>query len=701
MPLPLIFLKCVGKAVAKYIGNQLGFGVGGDVAADIWESWCKERAAQERVAEMEALAQAAVSVMRVAVAEVVQEVAGDKLDALQQAVANYLLQIPAAVRRTLRRPADPSGRTAPPAFRLEKADDLLPLLPERTARFRPGDRPLPGVDWELEELLGVGGFGEVWKARNPHFDAMPPVALKFCLDPAAKDRLLHHEAAVLNQVMRQGKRPGIVALEHTYLSADPPCLEYEFIAGGDLACLIREWHKQPLGRDHGERVLRAMHALATTMAYAHRLRPAIVHRDLKPANILVEQEAGNRLALRIADFGIGGVMAEQAIARTRVGASRELIPATALRGAYTPLYASPQQIAGGPPDPRDDVHALGVIWLQMLTGQLSAGRPSGTRWMQRLQEQEVPAEAVALLAACVEEDPADRPADAGELAERLAELLPAAPAVAAAQPVDPPITRGPQIETLKAIANSIGMRLMRLPAGPFLMGSPDPEPERSNDEGPRHRVTITRLFYIDVYPLTQQAYAAVMGSNPAEFIAARGGGPNHPVEQVSWDDAVEFCRRLSALPAEVRSGRRYRLPTEAEWEYACRAGAITASAFGDALGSERANFDGHSPYGGAPKGKYLQRTTPVGSYPSNAWGLYDMHGNVWEWCADWYGERYYGRSPGSDPAGPDDGDKRVVRGGSWNNNGRSCRSANRYKYKPSHKSGNVGFRVVAELAARD
>jgi formylglycine-generating enzyme required for sulfatase activity len=551
------------------------------------------------------------------------------------------------------------------------------------------------VDWELVELLGVGGFGEVWKARNPHFDAVPPVALKFCTDPAARERLLRHEAAVLNQVLRQGRHPGIVALRQTYLSADPPCLEYEFVDGPDLAAVLRAWHHPQPAADLPDRAARLVRELAGIVAFAHRLNPAVVHRDLKPANVLLggwvvgslggyQTDGTDRHTQppihpttqrpMITDFGIGGAAAAQP-------------QVTAARGAYTPLYAAPQQQRGDPPDVRDDVFALGVIWFQALTGDLAAGRPGGARWPARLRERGVPAAQVDLLAACLEEEPTDRPADAGVLAASLEKTLaPAAVVPAAPLPV--------REEPADRVINGVGMAFVRLPAGTFWMGSPANEPERGSDEGPRRKVTIRRPFYLAVHPVTQAQFLAVCGRNPAAFAPGRGGALTHPVEMVAWDEAGEFCQRLGERPEERQAGRTYRLPTEAEWEYACRAGTATAFAFGPGLASTQANFDGGRPGGGAARGPYLQRTTPIGSYPANAWGLYDMLGNVWEWCQDWYDPDYYRKGPPADPPGPERGDRRVVRGGAWNSHGKGCRCASRYGYRPEHRGNHLGFRVV-------
>jgi uncharacterized protein (TIGR02996 family) len=263
------------------------------------------------------------------------------------------------------------------------------------------------------------------------------------------------------------------------------------------------------------------------------------------------------------------------------------------------------------------------------------------------------------------------------------------------------------------LTNSVGMQLALIPPGVFLMGSPDSEVERQRDEAPQHEVGISRPFYLGVYPVTQGQWQRVMGrwwqrltgSNPSWFCASGGGKDevrgldtrDFPVECVSWEEAVAFCGKLSELPEERRAKRRYRLPTEAEWEYACRGGAPSSTPFhfGNSLCSSQANFDGNHPYGAVARGPFLQRPTEVGAYQvSNGFGLYDLHGNVWEWCADWYGEHYYAGSPRLDPPGPSEGSGRVVRGGSWSHSGQLCRSADRYGHAPGVRYAYIGFRVA-------
>jgi len=228
--------------------------------------------------------------------------------------------------------------------------------------------------------------------------------------------------------------------------------------------------------------------------------------------------------------------------------------------------------------------------------------------------------------------------------------------------------------------------------GTFTMGSPSTEKDRGSNEGPQTQVTLTKGYWMGKYEVTQREYQVVMGSNPSYFT----GDLDRPVEQVTWNDATNYCVKLTASErssGRLPSGYAYRLPTEAEWEYACRAGTTTATAFGNSLSSTQANFDGNYPYNGAAEGPWLRCTTKVGSYAPNAWGLYDMHGNVYEWCMDWYQDSLPEGSV-TDPRGPSSGSNRVIRGGSWSHYGRYCRSALRYGNSPGGRHGSVGFRVV-------
>jgi len=240
-----------------------------------------------------------------------------------------------------------------------------------------------------------------------------------------------------------------------------------------------------------------------------------------------------------------------------------------------------------------------------------------------------------------------------------------------------------------------------IPAGTFVMGSPASEPARFSSEGPQTTVTISRGFWMGKYEVTQGEYLAVMGSNPSSFT----GDLSRPVERVSWHDAVAYCAALTARErgaGRLPAGNGYRLPTEAEWEYACRAGTTTPFHYGSALRSVMANFYGYYEYppcGGEidwcynASGTDLGRTTSVGSYAPNVWGLYDMHGNVWEWCQDWWSGSLPGGSV-TDPQGSPTGSGRVIRGGSWYNSASYCRSALRYNYYPTYRNYVVGFRVV-------
>ena len=227
--------------------------------------------------------------------------------------------------------------------------------------------------------------------------------------------------------------------------------------------------------------------------------------------------------------------------------------------------------------------------------------------------------------------------------------------------------------------------LKYVPGGEFLMGSPEGEQDRSDNEK-QTRVTLTSHYWMGETEVTQGQWEAVMGSNPSNF-----KGATLPVEQVSHDDAVAFLGKLNAQ-SRPASGWRWALPSEAQWERACRGGTETVFSFGDSLDSAQANFNGNYPYGNGKKGPHLEKKVAVKSYAANGYGLYDMHGNVYEWCADWYGETLPG---GVDPHGPQTGSFRVFRGGSWSNFGGGCRSAYRVSHSPVYRGNALGFRLAA------
>lgn len=241
------------------------------------------------------------------------------------------------------------------------------------------------------------------------------------------------------------------------------------------------------------------------------------------------------------------------------------------------------------------------------------------------------------------------------------------------------------------LPSGVKLEMVKIPSGSFMMGSPNSEKDRNPDESPQHRVTIGYEFYMGKFEVTQAQWQAVMGSNPSNFKNC----DECPAEQVSWNDAKEFIKKLNAL----NDGFTYRLPSEAEWEYACRAGTTTAFSFGDSLSSTQANFDGNYPYGNASKGEYKGKTTPVGSYQPNAFGLYDMHGNVWEWVEDIYQDSYNGlAADGSANVSIGDSSRRVLRGGSWLLNGFFLRSSNRGWNSAGDRDNFNGFRVCAVSA---
>jgi formylglycine-generating enzyme required for sulfatase activity len=244
------------------------------------------------------------------------------------------------------------------------------------------------------------------------------------------------------------------------------------------------------------------------------------------------------------------------------------------------------------------------------------------------------------------------------------------------------------------MTNSIGMKLVLIKPGKFLMGSPKDEEGRYDSEGPQHEVEITKSFYMGMSPVTQAEYERITGKNPSWF-SKQGGGKDKvnnldtsqfPVEKVAWAEAVAYCESLTREDTKRPKGWAYGLPTEAEWEYACRAGTKTAYSFGNDPNRLREYAWGVENSG--------NRTHAVGTRKANPLGLYDLHGNVYQWCADWYGGSYYAHSPRKDPKGPDNGEYRVLRGSAWDGDPRKCRAGYRDSGVPGVRGSVVGFRVV-------
>ena len=247
-------------------------------------------------------------------------------------------------------------------------------------------------------------------------------------------------------------------------------------------------------------------------------------------------------------------------------------------------------------------------------------------------------------------------------------------------------SQGNARQKIENLGNDIKLEIVYTPGGSFIMGSPEDEAKRNRSEGPQHQVTL-QPFYMSKYPITQNQYQAIMGNNPSKF-----KGANRPVEKVNWYHATEFCQKLSE-----KTGKNYRLPSESQWEYACRAGTTTPFYFGETITSKLVNYDCDYTYADAPKGKYRKETTNVGIFLPNAFGLYDMHGNVWEWCADEWHINYDGAPTDGSVWLDGDKDRSPLRGGSWADVPDNCRSAIRLNYYWRDALSNAtGFRVVCD-----
>ncbi len=380
--------------------------------------------------------------------------------------------------------------------------------------------------------------------------------------------------------------------------------------------------------------------IAEGLAEAHKR--GIVHRDIKPANILIRKDPqpGQGQGVLV-DFGLAGVVDPHS------------------RGAgYTALFAAPEQIRHGESDCRSDVYSLAATIYHCLLYREADKRG---RFKASLLPADVPTDMRNLFQRCLDNDPEERPQDAAAFLKEWRKPQTVKP---------PPPPRVGEPKPFEVITNKLGMKFAWILPGGFRMGSD----YGHSDEKPIHCATLSKGFFMGVHPVTQAHWEAVMGSNPSHF-----KGADRPVETVTWNDCQNFCERLAK-----QMGKAVRLPTEAEWEYACRAGTTTENYCG--------NFEAALKKVGWHNGNSKSETHPVGQLPPNPWGLYDMYGNVWEWCQDWHGP--YPKGDVVDYTGDKASENRVLRGGSWNKPHGFCRAAARFGLAPSVRWNDVGCRVV-------
>jgi len=492
------------------------------------------------------------------------------------------------------------------------------------------------------EPLGSGGMGEVWKATD--IELGTSIAIKVLPPVMARDKEaienLKHEAMIGQQLTH----PNICRLYGFHTEGNLKFIVMEYINGQTLKELLAQQEDRKLSWEELEPTALQV---AAALDYAHnatykdasgRMVKGVLHRDIKLANIMITEDDQAKLM----DFGI---------AREIHNTMTQLTGRT----SQTPMYASPEQFKGEQMTAASDIYSFTAVLYECLAGHPLVS-PHGDLSYQILQREFEPLASQSqiinkALETGLSKKTQDRPNTAKGLVHltktELAARPEREPVVAVApfgaqkakeyQKLTAEALRVPVEKTIE-LGKGIKMEFVLIPSGEFIMGSPSNEEGRDRDEGPQHRVRISKGFYMGQTEVTQSQWRSVMSTKPSRF-----KGNNLPVEQVPWNDAVEFCKKLSQ-----RKGKTYRLPTEAEWEYACRAGTSTPFNTGSTISTSQANYNGNFTYGSGQKGVDRQKTTEVGSFAPNSFGLYDMHGNVWEWCSDWYDIRV----PTSHPALP-------------------------------------------------
>ncbi|MEI6369847.1 MAG: bifunctional serine/threonine-protein kinase/formylglycine-generating enzyme family protein [Nostocales cyanobacterium ELA608] len=528
------------------------------------------------------------------------------------------------------------------------------------------------------KILGEGGFGRTFQALDEKRLNTPCVIKQFLPQQAGSialqkaTELFKQESKRLQEL---GKHPQIPDLLAFFPEDGRLYLIQEFIDGQNL---LQELQNKGTLKEPEIKTL--LEKLLPVLEFIHDNQ--VIHRDIKLENIIKSKNG----TLFLIDFGVSKETTGSIL--TRVGT---------ITG--TPGFAPPEQFRGIVYH-SSDLYSLAVTCVRLLTGHLQeingVDKLFDTNTMQWQWQKyvSVSQELKDVLETMLQDIPANRYQSATEVLAALSntkarvrqQVSPHSSKQSIYSPINTPkLPENTPLDTFtEDLGKGVKLEMIAIPGGTFLMGSPENEVERFSDESPQHEVTVPG-FFIGKYQLTQLQYQTIMGTNPSYF-----KGDNRPVEGVGWEDAVKFCQKLNH-----RTLGNYRLPSEAEWEYACRAGTKTPFHFGDNVTTDLVNYNGNYPYPSAPKGKYREQTTDVGIFPPNAFGLYDMHGNVWEWCEDERHENYINApTDGSSWQSRISLGQKVLRGGCWHDYARYCRSACRLKSPCCSRNYFYGFRVV-------
>ena len=550
----------------------------------------------------------------------------------------------------------------------------------------------------VKKALGQGGFGRVFLAEHTRLNQSYVVKLL----GADVSRIDDYRNRFLQEakVLAKLKHPHIVPIQDVDIFEGRPHYIMSYVEGGSLGDLLLKEKKLST-----EKALEIASKLLSALSEVHN--KGIIHRDLKPDNVLLD-ESGEPILI---DFGIARVESAQTTkGNTYLGSYR---------------YSSPEQLDASPNlNHTSDIYSLGIMLFELITGKppyegsdnslisqhKSAKLPSVSG---KIENSKLADSIQAVLQKACAKEPSARYGSAKEMRgavegliqakskpnpewekmeaehkKRMEELRKKEEELKARERV---VVHERKVETVNTTVvtkqtpdtytNSLGMEFILIPEGEFMMGAVPQDKNASDDEKPQHKVRITKPFYMGKYPVTQEEWERLMGNNPSSFIKA---GKRAPVEKVSWNDCQEFIKKLNQ-----KEGKTYRLPTEAEWEYSSRGGDSGSSTI-YTYGDDANKLGDYAWYNSNSGGT----THPVGQKKPNSLGLYDIMGNVWEWCGDWYDGKYYKNSPSADPKGADKGGSRVLRGGSWGSFARSGRLSDRGISNPDGRDVNCGFRLV-------